>query len=33
MGATLTEQRRVTDDASWGVNVFCRGRDRTVLGE
>ncbi len=33
MGATLTEQRRVTDDASWGVNVFCRGRVWTVLGE
>ena len=33
MGATLTEQRRVTDDASWGVNVFCRGREWTVPGE
>jgi hypothetical protein len=33
MGATLTEQRRVPDDASWGVNGFCRGRERTVPGE
>jgi hypothetical protein len=33
MGATLTEQRRVRDDASWGVNRFCRGRERTVPGE
>ena len=33
MGATLTEQRRVEDDAFRGVNSFSLGRDRTVPAE
>jgi hypothetical protein len=33
MGASLTERRRVGDDAFRSVNPFSRGRDRTVLGE
>ncbi len=33
MGASLTEQRRVEDDALRGVNSFSRGRDRTVPEE
>ena len=33
MGATLTEQRRVEDDALRGVNSFSGGRDRTVPQE
>ena len=33
MGETLTEQRRVRDDAFRGVNRFCRGRRPGQLGE
>ena len=33
MGATLTEQRRVEDDAFRGVNSFSGGRERTVPQE
>ena len=33
MGATLTEQRRVQEDAFRSVNCFSRGRNRTVLEE
>jgi hypothetical protein len=33
MGATLTEQRRVEDDALRGVNSFSGGRERTVPQE
>jgi hypothetical protein len=25
MGESLTERRRVKDEASWGVNFFCHG--------
>ena len=33
MGATLTEQRRVQEDASRSVNCFSQGRGWTVPGE
>ncbi len=33
MGATLTEQRRVQEDAFRSVNCFYRGRLQTVPGE
>jgi hypothetical protein len=33
MGATLTEQRRVEDDALRGVNSFSGERERTVPQE
>ncbi len=33
MGETLTEQRRVRDDAFRGVNRFCRGRRLEQSGE
>jgi hypothetical protein len=33
MGATLTEQRRVQEEALRSVNCFYQGRVRTVPGE
>jgi hypothetical protein len=33
MGATLTEQRRVQEDAFRSVNCFCLGREWTVPEE
>jgi hypothetical protein len=33
MGKRLTEQRRVEDDALWGVNSFSGGREGTVPQE
>jgi hypothetical protein len=33
MGETLTEQRRVQEDAFRSVNCFYRGRTQTVPGE
>ncbi len=33
MGATLTQRRRVSDEALRGVKLFRQGRDKTVPAE